>query len=138
MRSAPSTPRRPWTYTWRDETADRGGSVPQTASTRRSRDTTVFACKSSSASKARCLGAPSASRPSSPTTSTDPRIRNSMLVDLPQVNAKSLLSGRLDGAPVPRDEGATHDSCRRRDLQPDAHHTSARFLALEPARHQLE
>src|SRR5581483_1284741 len=47
----------------------------------RSRDTTVFALSSSSASRARCFGAPSGSGPSSPTASTDPRMRNSIVTN---------------------------------------------------------
>src|SRR3954453_15606487 len=120
MRSGPMVLRSPCTYTWSDDTADRGGSVPQRTSTRRSCGTTVFAFSSRKARRAGCFGAPSASGPSSPTAVTGPNTRNSIVPrPLSQVDAKWLLSAHLDGAPDLNDRKEhTHDSRRRHDPQP--------------------
>src|SRR5260221_636912 len=77
-RSAPST-RRSAPIVFCNEVATvRGGCSPQTASTRKSVDTTWFARKSRSTSTARaCFPARASGSPSSPRTSRGPRIRNS-------------------------------------------------------------
>ena len=74
---SPSTLRSCDTCTWRALTAVAGGRSPQSASTSRSVDIVSPACRSNTASSARCFAAPSSSSRPSCQTASGPRIPNS-------------------------------------------------------------
>src|SRR5215203_2850260 len=78
--SATSRRRSCETYCWTIFGALDGGSSPHSPSTRRSKDTVVFALSASIESTARCLGPASLTREPSSSTSTEPSMRICMVV----------------------------------------------------------
>ena len=78
MRFSPSSRRRRDTWLSSERWTVGGARSPQSASTRRSRDTISFRASSSTVSNARCLGPPRATSDPSRRASTGPRIAKSM------------------------------------------------------------